>query len=116
MPSQAPYRMAQSVLALKLAVDKAAAANGGKKPTADQIADALTGLEWEAPSGRIKMALGDGHQAIQANAIGLTKWNPATKRVEVVEVERFAAECVNPPVNVKSEEWIAQGFPEAKCN
>ncbi|MBB5055226.1 MULTISPECIES: ABC transporter substrate-binding protein [Afipia] len=116
VPSQAPYRMAQSVLALKLAVDKAAAANGGKKPTADQIADALTGLEWEAPSGRIKMALGDGHQAIQANAIGLTKWNPATKRVEVVEVERFAAECVNPPVNVKSEEWIAQGFPEAKCN
>ncbi len=116
IPSQSPYRMGQSVLGLKLAVDKATAANGGKKPTADQISDALTGLEWDAPSGRIKMALGDGHQAIQANAIGVTKWNPATKRVEVVDVERFPAECVNPPVNVKSEDWIAQGFPGAKCN
>ncbi|MDB5552248.1 MAG: transporter substrate-binding protein, partial [Rhizobium sp.] len=116
IPSQSHYRMAQSVLGLKFAVDKAAAANGGKKPTSDQISDALTGLEWDAPSGRIKMALGNGHQAIQANAIGLTKWNPATKRVEVVDVERFPAECVNPPVNVKSEDWIAQGFPGAKCN
>jgi branched-chain amino acid transport system substrate-binding protein len=34
----------------------------------------------------------------------------------VVDVERFPAECVNPPPNIKSEEWIAQGFPGAKCN
>jgi branched-chain amino acid transport system substrate-binding protein len=116
IPSQSPYRMAQAILGLKLAVEKAMAANGGKKPTSDQIADALTGLEWDAPSGHIKMALGNGHQAIQANAIGLTKWDPVTKRVTVVDVERFPAECVNPPPNIKSEEWIAQGFPGAKCN
>jgi branched-chain amino acid transport system substrate-binding protein len=116
IPSQSPYRMAQAILGLKLAVEKAMAANGGKKPTSDQIADALTGLQWDAPSGHIKMALGNGHQAIQANAIGLTKWDPVTKRVTVVDVERFPAECVNPPPNIKSEEWIAQGFPGAKCN
>lgn len=116
IPSQAAYRMAQSILGLKLAVEKAMAANGGKKPTSEQIADALTGLEWDAPSGHIKMALGNGHQAIQANAIGVTKWDPATKRVQVVDVERFPADCVNPPPNIKSEDWIAQGFPGAKCN
>ena len=32
-PVQAPYRMVQSLLGLKLAVEKAMAANGGKKPT-----------------------------------------------------------------------------------
>ena len=43
-PVQAPYRMAQALLGLKLAVEKAMAANGGKKPTAEQLAAALTGL------------------------------------------------------------------------
>jgi len=34
----------------------------------------------------------------------------------VTDVETFAAECVNPPPGIKSEAWIAQGFPGAKCN
>jgi len=116
VPSQAHYRMTQSVLGLKSAVEKAMAANGNKKPTTEQIAAALRGLEWETPSGKIKMALGNGHQAIQANAIGITKWDDKLNRMAVTDVEVFAAECVNPPVGVKSEEWIAQGFPGAKCD
>jgi branched-chain amino acid transport system substrate-binding protein len=27
---------------------------------------------------------------------------------------RFPADCVNPPPNMKSEEWIKGGFPGAK--
>lgn len=116
LPSQAHYRMTQSVLGLKSAVEKAMAANGNKKPTTEQIAAALRGLEWDTPSGKIKMALGNGHQAIQANAIGVTKWDDKLNRMVVTDVEVFAAECVNPPVGIKSEDWIAQGFPGAKCN
>lgn len=116
LPSQAHYRMTQSVLGLKSAVEKAMAANGNKKPTTEQIAAALRGLEWDTPSGKIKMALGNGHQAIQENAIGVTKWDEKLNRMVVTDVEVFAAECVNPPVGVKSEDWIAQGFPGAKCN
>jgi len=115
-PVQPHYRMNQEVLGLKIAIEKAMDSNGGTKPTTEQIADALSGLEWEAPSGRIRMALGDGHQAIQANAIGSTKWDPQAKIVRVIDVERFAAECVNPPANVKSDDWIARGFPGAKCD
>ena len=63
-PVQAPYRMAQALLGLKLAVEKAMAANGGKKPTPEQLAAALRNSEWESPAGRIRMTLGDGHQAI----------------------------------------------------
>jgi branched-chain amino acid transport system substrate-binding protein len=116
IPHQANYRMFQSILGLKLAVEKAMAANGGKKPSAEEISDALTGSEWDAPSGHIKMALGKGHQAIQSNAIGLSKWDPEQKRVVVEEVERFAAECVNPPEGIKAADWIGKGFPGAKCD
>ena len=50
-PVQAPYRMVQSLLGLKLAVEKAMAANGGKKPTHEQLAAALRRLEWDSPAG-----------------------------------------------------------------
>ncbi len=115
-PVQAPYRMAQGLMGLKLAVEKAMAKNGGKKPTTEQIAAALAGSEWEAPGGRVKMALGDGHQAIQPTAIGITKWDPEKRLMVMRDIQRFAAECVNPPANMKSEDWMKAGFPGAKCN
>ena len=37
--------------------------------------------EWDAPSGHIKLALGDGHQAIQSNAAGRIKWDADAKMV-----------------------------------
>ena len=115
-PVQPQYRAAQGLLGLKAAVEKAMVANGGKKPTTEELVTAMTGLEWDAPSGHIKMALGDGHQAIQSNAVGRTQWDADKKMMKLVDIERFAAECVNPPPNMKAEEWIAQGFPGAKCN
>jgi branched-chain amino acid transport system substrate-binding protein len=113
-PVQAPYRMVQSLLGLKLAVEKAMAANGGKKPTGEQIAAALANSEWDSPAGKIRMALGDGHQAIQDTAIGKTRYDAAKKMVMLDDIQRFPAECVNPPANMKSEEWIRAGFPGAK--
>lgn len=115
-PVQAPYRMAQALMGLKLAVEKAMAANGGKKPSTEQIAAALRGSEWDAPGGRVKMALSGGQQAIQPTAIGRTKWDAAKKLVVLEDIQRFAAECVNPPANMKSEDWMKAGFPGAKCD
>ena len=115
-PVQAPYRMAQALLGVKLAVEKAMAANGGKKPSNEQIAAALRGMEWDAPAGHIKMALAGGQQAIQPTAIGKTKWDAAKKMVVLEDIQRFSAECVNPPANTKAEEWMKAGFPGAKCD
>ncbi len=114
-PVQAPYRMAQALMGLKLAVEKAMAANGGKKPTTEQLAAALTNLEWDSPAGRIRMANGNGHQAVQDTAIGKTRYDAAKKMVVLDDIQRFPAECVNPPANMKSEDWIKAGFPGAKC-
>jgi len=115
-PTQAPYRMVQSLLGMKTAVEKAMAANGGKKPTTEELAAAMTNLEWDAPSGHIKMALGNGHQAIQSNAIGRTKWDAKRNMVTLVDIERYKAECVNPPPGIKAEDWINGGFKGANCN
>src|SRR6185369_14862330 len=68
-PVQAPYRMVQSLLGLKLAVD---------------------------------------------TAIGKTRYDPAKKMVVLEDIQRFPADCVNPPANMKSEDWIKAGFPGAK--
>jgi branched-chain amino acid transport system substrate-binding protein len=113
---QASYRMAQALLGVKLAVEKAMAKNGGKKPNADELADALRNLEWDSPGGKIQMALAGGQQAIQPIAIGRTKFDPAKKMVVANDVQHFKAECVNPPANMKSLEWIKAGFPGAKCD
>ena len=113
---QPHYRVPQALLGLKIAVEKAMAVNGGKKPTSDEMAAAMVGIEWDAPAGHIKLALGDGHQAIQSMAAGRSKWDPDAKMVRLVDIERFAAECVNPPPGIKSADWITKGFPGAKCD
>jgi branched-chain amino acid transport system substrate-binding protein len=115
-PVQAAYRMSQAILGLKLAVEKAMAANGGKKPSTDELVAAMTGLEWQSPGGLVQMKLADGHQAIQPIAFSRTKYNPDSKRVDLVDIQYFAAECVNPPAGVKSIDWIKGGMQGAKCN
>lgn len=114
-PAQAPFRMWQAIFGLKTAIEKAMAENGGRKPDSEELAAAMKGLAWDAPSGRIEMALAGGHQAIQPNAIGTTKWNADAGRMELVDLEYYDARCVNPPDGMKSREWIAKGFPGAQC-
>ena len=89
-PVQAAYRMTQSILGLKAAVEKAMAKNGGKKPSTDELVAAMTGLEWQSPGGLIQMKLADGHQAIQPIAFSRTKYNPDPKRVDLVDIQYFA--------------------------
>ena len=115
-PVQAPFRMWQALLGLKTAVEKAMAANGGRKPDAEQLAAAMTGLEWDAPSGRIQMKLGGGHQAIQPNAIGTTKWDKQKGEMTLVDIEYYSATCVNPPEGVKAIDWLKNGLKGAKCD
>ncbi len=113
-PLHGPYRMAQALMGLKLAAEKAMAANGGKKPSPEQLAAALRGSEWDSPGGRIRMALAQGHQAIQDTAIARTRYDAAKKMVVLEDIVRFPAECVNPPGSTTAEDWIKAGFPGAK--
>ena len=113
-PVQAPYRMAQALLGLKTAVEKAMAENGGKKPTSEELAAAMKGSSWESPGGLIEMVNGDGHQAIQEIGFGKTVKNDEGNII-LGDVIRFPARCVNAPEDVKGLEWINGGFEGAKC-
>jgi len=114
-PVQAPYRMAQAILGLKAAVEKAMAENGGKKPNSDELAAAMKGLSWESPGGLIEMTNGNGHQAIQQIGFGRTVKNDEGDII-LGDVIRFPARCVNAPEDVKGLDWINGGFEGAQCD
>jgi branched-chain amino acid transport system substrate-binding protein len=115
-PTYPSYQMALSVLGLKVAWEKAQAKKGGAKPTTEEIADAFEGIEYDSPSGRVKLAIGNGHQGIQETAYGTFKFNKPAKTPEIVDVVRFPAECVNPPADITADDWIKEGMKGAKCN
>src|SRR5437588_10166067 len=107
-PNYASYQMAQAILGVKLAWEKAQESAGGKKPTNEQVAAALEHLNYEGPGGPVKLAIGKGHQAIMETAYGQTKL--AGGKLTVVNVKRYPAEKVNPPEGMKAADWIKGGF------
>jgi branched-chain amino acid transport system substrate-binding protein len=115
-PTYPSYQMALSILGLKVAWEKAQKEKGGGKPSTDDVATAFEGISYEAPSGPVKLALGNGHQGIQETAYGTYRFNKQKGQPEVVDVMRFAAECVNPPPGIAADEWIKDGMKGAKCN
>lgn len=109
LPTYPSYKMAQALLGVKAAADKAGSAEQ------DAVIGALRGLSWDGPSGKVTMALANGHQAIQDTAYGTYKYDKDAGKAVLVDVVRFNAECVNPPAGVSSIDWIKSGFEGAKC-
>jgi branched-chain amino acid transport system substrate-binding protein len=107
-PNYASYQMTQAILGVKLAWEKAQTANGGQRPTNEQVAAALENASFEGPGGTVKMANGKGHQAIMETVYGQTKF--ADGKITMVNVKRYPADKVNPPEGVKSADWIKAGF------
>jgi branched-chain amino acid transport system substrate-binding protein len=112
-PTYPAYQMANSLLGLKLAYEKAK--TGEAKPTTEEVAAAFKGIEFEGPSGTVKLAIGDGHQGITETAYGIYRFNKEKNEPEIVDIVRFPAECVNPPAGVNADDWIKGGMKDAKC-
>ncbi|OAN46785.1 ABC transporter substrate-binding protein [Paramagnetospirillum marisnigri] len=111
-PIYPSFKMAQAILALKTAVEKAAPA--GKQPSSDQIVAAMTGITFESPSGTVKMARASGHQAMQGIAYG--EYHYESGRAVLKNVKSYADTCVTPPDGTNGQEWIKAGMPGAKCD
>jgi len=104
VPASYPtYHMAQAILGLKAAYEKAQGASANA-PSAEQVIASLEGLSFEVPSGTVKMALGKGHQAVQGTAYGTFKLQNG--KATLTNVKRYAPEVVNPPEGVKTADWI----------
>jgi len=111
-PTYPSYKMAQALLGLKTAVEKAAAGKN-EKPDKESIIAAFENLEFEAPSGTVRMALGNGHQAVQDMFYG--QFTNKSGKPEVYNVKRYPAECVNPTDGVTSSEWISTSLKNTPC-
>ncbi len=107
-PNYASYQMAQAILGVKAAWEKAQAANGGKRPSNEEVAAALANSTFEGPGGTVKMAIGKGQQAIMETVYGMSK--VVGGKMTLTNVKRYPAEKVNPPDGVKSADWIKGGF------
>jgi branched-chain amino acid transport system substrate-binding protein len=107
-PNYTAYQMTQAILGVKTAWEKAQAANGGQRPSIDQVIAAFEGISFTGPGGEVKMALGKGHQAIMETVYGMSKL--VKGEMTVTNVRRFPAEKVNPPEGIKSTDWIKNGF------
>ncbi len=115
-PVYPSYHMSQAILGVKAAYEKAIAAHQGRWPTQDQVIKSFEHLQFDTPSGPIRMALGKGHQGVEPVVFGMTgDFDSTTGEVKLTNVIEFPVECVNPPPGMTSEDWIAQGFPGAKC-
>lgn len=112
-PTYPSYKMAQALLGLKTAADKAAATKGSK-PNKEEIAAALKGSEFEAPGGLVRMSLGNGHQAVQDMVYG--QFTLKNGQPEVYNVKHYPAECVNPPDGMTTEFWIKNHLINTPCN
>lgn len=108
------YQYGKAVLALKIAMDKAAKSSGSVPKQADIIA-ALKGLEFASFGGKVSMSLGNGHQAIHPVGYGVTEWNKDKSEPGAKNVKFYGANCINPPAGVKAADWLAQGMPGADC-
>jgi branched-chain amino acid transport system substrate-binding protein len=111
-PTYPAYVMAQAILGLKTAADKAEAANKGKEPTTKQIIAAFEHLKFEGPGGMVDMARGHGHQAVMGTAYG--EFTMKNGKPGVKNVKRFAEDLVNPPVGMTAMEWIKGGMKVKK--
>ena len=113
-PLESSYQYAQTVLALKAAMDKAAAENGGT-PNQKQIMAAMKGLEFESLAGNVSLALGNGHQAVHPIGYGITAWDEKSNSPKLVDIRIYPTHCILPPANLMSEEWLEAAMPGADC-
>jgi branched-chain amino acid transport system substrate-binding protein len=115
-PIYPAYDLAQSLLGLKTAWERAQAKKGGARPSNEEVIAAFEGISFPTPSTTVHMALGNGHQGISDTAVGTYKFDKAGGKPEVVDIVRYPAQCVNPPADAASVPWLEGGMKGAKCD
>jgi branched-chain amino acid transport system substrate-binding protein len=102
-PTYPCYHAYQAIYAYKYAVEKAAKTVGGW-PTIDEIAKAMTGITFPTPSG--PLTIREDHNGIEDCLVGITKLTPKYPFPILDKTEVFPAAQVNPPVGIKTVDWI----------
>lgn len=113
-PNFAVYHMIQALKASTGAYKKAIAANGGKWPTAEQVAAALRTSEYRGLSRPIRMR--EDGQALQGQLYGITRKDSSQSFPVVGDLMFYPAEHLTPPVGQKSVDWVKTLKPDLLQN
>ncbi|MFT6979713.1 MAG: branched-chain amino acid transport system substrate-binding protein [Marinobacter psychrophilus] len=108
-PTFPAYHMAQALIGLKLAHDKA-----GVGASTEKVISSFEGLEFYGPGGKVEMNRGKGHQAATEMVYGRVK--RVDGEITFTDIIRYPADCVNPPEGTEALKWIQAGMPGAECN
>ncbi len=130
-PNYPAFSVAQAFLGVKAAWEKATAKKIGSAipmgaaknvkeemekayapPTQDELIAAFENSTFDSPSGKVKMGLGKGHQAVMGTAYGTTRFENGV--VKVGNIKYYDAERVTPPEGISSLDWIKSGFRKSK--
>jgi branched-chain amino acid transport system substrate-binding protein len=114
-PTYPAFKMAQAILGLKAAVEKAAG-KPGVIPAKEAVVKSFKGLTFESVSGTVRMARAGGHQALQGISYGTYQYDAKSGKATVASIKSYGGECVTPPDGTTTAAWIQAGFPGAQCN
>jgi branched-chain amino acid transport system substrate-binding protein len=98
------FHMAQSLFALRNAYERAIAANGGRWPSTEQVADATRGITTEAYSRPIKIR--DDGQGLADQLLGTTKRDPKHDFAVLDDIVVYPADKISTPVGKVSVDWL----------
>lgn len=109
-PVYPSYHMTQAMLAMRAGYERALKATGGRWPTREEFARSLVGLEIKTFTGTIRIR--EDHQAVEDALYGVTLQTPQYPFAILDQVIVFPANTVNPPVGVKSIDWVRSLRPD----
>ena len=109
-PVYPAYHMTQALLTLRAGYERALRTTGGRWPTKEELVRALVGLEVPTFTGTIRIR--EDHQAVEDALYGTTVQTSQYPFAILERVILFPAELVNPPVGVKSLDWVKTLRPE----
>lgn len=106
LPDYQGHFMAQAVLGIKTAFEKAIKAKGGQWPKVEEVITAFENLGYDTPRGPVFIR--PDHQAVHESMWGITSGKrDSTLGFPILERFRvFPAVSVNPPLGVKTLDWI----------
>ncbi len=104
-PIYPSYHMYQAVAGVKAAYEKAINDGRGAWPKVDAVIRAFEGIEYRVPPGRTMTVRGD-HNGTEPAIVGVTKHTPQYPFAILDKITVFPASEVNPPLGVKTNDWI----------
>ena len=81
-------------------------------PNTEEIVKSFKYQSFDSPSGKIHMKLGKGHQAVHGTAYGMT--STVGGKIKIINVKKYKLEDIQPPVGIKSVDWIKSGLKPGK--